>query len=290
MDLMDIEQGSQEWKDLRKTKITATDMCAIMGVSPYDTPLSLYKRKKGEIPEKEMLPHMQRGLEIEDEIRGSFFKFDFKPAVGLHKFAMASFDGIDTEKKVVLEIKLVGTNDFNMIEAGEIPEKFKPQIQWQLYVSGYETHVLKAQLWNTDQTAEIWSSPDDRYITSLVVEGAKFHERLIFDDPPEPGPGDVEEHGTESLTFKQFQQAEQDLSRAKKAYDEAKKQLIKEVESQDPGRSRKHIFGNTTLTHVTRKGAVKYETLPGFADICDGVDLDEYRGPSSNFWTIKTKE
>ena len=41
----EIIQGSQEWLDLRKTKITATDACVIMGESSWKTIIQLYEEK-----------------------------------------------------------------------------------------------------------------------------------------------------------------------------------------------------------------------------------------------------
>src|SRR5690606_6883149 len=42
-----------EWLRIRSRGIGGSEIAAIAGVSPWDTPLSVYLRKIGELPEKE---------------------------------------------------------------------------------------------------------------------------------------------------------------------------------------------------------------------------------------------
>ena len=41
----EMQQGTPEWLALRKTKITATDACVIMGSSRWKTKTQLYREK-----------------------------------------------------------------------------------------------------------------------------------------------------------------------------------------------------------------------------------------------------
>jgi putative phage-type endonuclease len=47
MNTIDLKQGSKEWLDYRATRIGASDIAKILGVSPYGTAFDLYEEKNG---------------------------------------------------------------------------------------------------------------------------------------------------------------------------------------------------------------------------------------------------
>ena len=66
--IIDLEQGSESWKKWRRFKVGASDMGAVMGDSPYQTPLSLWELNiSGE--GKEETAAMQFGKSIEPVAR-----------------------------------------------------------------------------------------------------------------------------------------------------------------------------------------------------------------------------
>lgn len=54
-----------EWLELRRRDVTASDVAAVCGLSPYKTPLRLWAEKCGEVAETEDTPAMRRGRWLE---------------------------------------------------------------------------------------------------------------------------------------------------------------------------------------------------------------------------------
>jgi putative phage-type endonuclease len=67
-ELVDVVPGSQEWLAARRAGITATDLPAILGISPYDSPYSLYWRKAGVLPDMPDNPRFALGRYLEPYI------------------------------------------------------------------------------------------------------------------------------------------------------------------------------------------------------------------------------
>src|SRR5690606_15971722 len=58
----------EEWLQVRSQGIGGSDIAAIVGVSPWDTPLSIYLRRVGELPEKEETEAMYWGTVLEEVV------------------------------------------------------------------------------------------------------------------------------------------------------------------------------------------------------------------------------
>jgi putative phage-type endonuclease len=64
-ELIDVPPGSPEWHAARRQGITATDIPAILGLSPWDSAWALYHRKLQLIPEVQQTGAMALGLILE---------------------------------------------------------------------------------------------------------------------------------------------------------------------------------------------------------------------------------
>ena len=79
-------QGSQAWLDMRKTKVTASEVPIIMGISPYNTPYDLWMQKKGYRIQKET-GAMRFGRENESVARDRFIELTnhrVEPGIASH--------------------------------------------------------------------------------------------------------------------------------------------------------------------------------------------------------------
>ncbi len=138
--ILDLEQGSQAWHKARKNKIGASDATAIMGVSPWTTPYQLWQRKLGLIPEQEENDSMRRGKELEVKARQlccqllecELFPLTIVPEND--EWMICSYDGITLDKRIAVEIKCPGKQDHGKAESGQIPDKYIPQLNHQMYV------------------------------------------------------------------------------------------------------------------------------------------------------------
>src|ERR1700733_839437 len=131
MKIINVIQNSPDWHKFRETHIGASEVAAIMGVSPWETELQLFQRKLGLLPPKEMNHFMQRGHTLEPKAREYFelkMNKKYNPCVGEddeRPFLCASFDGFNFESGTAVEIKCPGMNDHTSACFGCIPEKYK---------------------------------------------------------------------------------------------------------------------------------------------------------------------
>jgi len=194
-----LEQGTQEWLALRKTKITGTDAGIILGVSPYCTPLMLWKQKLGFIaPEKEN-DAMRKGKELEPIAR-SQYEYEtnnlMRPEVVFKEdWLMASLDGIDPDREIILEVK---TGYYNYRDAlnNHIPLHYYAQIQHNLNVSGASIchyYVFKD---SQDKAVLMKVHPDQHYLKVLLEKEKEFYDQLINQEAPEISENDYIEIDT----------------------------------------------------------------------------------------------
>ena len=147
----DLEQGSIEWLKTRQQHITATDVAAILGKSPWNTPLTLYTAKKQENPTPASSPWMKAGHMYEDALLNHaaehFGMTDLVHGRVLEDgWKLASLDGdaLLNGERVIVEAK-TSTNPSHWFakDGSEIvPEYYRLQVQYQMLVSGVGTTIF----------------------------------------------------------------------------------------------------------------------------------------------------
>jgi putative phage-type endonuclease len=201
------------WLAARRHGITATDIVTILGLSPYDSPYSLFWRKLGQVPETEETPRMALGKalepyavflwEEETEITwteaGALYRSSARP------WQMATPDrwspGGGILPSGVLEVKTWADADRHAWEDGP-PARVRAQVLWQMDVmdvaaghvgvlflpSGeFRSYLIEH---DDDCTTEPAISMDDcsacRDITFMRAEGDDFWHRIENNQPPDP--------------------------------------------------------------------------------------------------------
>lgn len=278
--ILQLEQGSQEWLSLRKTKVTATDANSIMGANPWKTRMQLYHEKLSDAPSMPPNARMQRGTDLEPIARDLFnlkTGWNMKPAVLVKDWAMASLDGRDL-LGCILEVKCPGEKDHNEALLGKVPSHYYPQLQHQMYVAG----VCMAYYFSFDgiDGVVVNVKRDDDYIEKMLIEEKKFYDCMMNKIPPEPSESDYVERN--DLLWEQYaskwKSVTSSLKELEKEQEELRKQLIflsGELNTKGAGLS---------LCQVQRAGNVDYSKIPQLK----GIDLDQYRKASSNSWRITT--
>lgn len=164
MEIIELKQNSEDWHTFRQKHIGASDAPIILGCSPYKTPWGLLQEKLTGKSSTISDYILKKGHEMEEKARHLFelaLETTLTPVVIRSEkwpFLTASLDGM-TEDKVVWEHKLVGLEDFQNIKAGKCPEKFWPQLQQQMLVSGATKAILAAS----------YDPPEGYSYTSLIV-------------------------------------------------------------------------------------------------------------------------
>lgn len=194
MKIIQVEQGSEEWLALRRSKITATDCAAILGKSKYKSRHMVWLDKMGKSKTFEN-EAMKRGKELEPEARAFFnrkFGYNCEPLVALsdeNPWQMASFDGWDPDKKVLIEIKCPGEAAFRDAQAGKFQEEYILQCLHQLAVCPDALCNTLFYYFKGSQGVESVETTIDRdevEIMGLTAEEAVFYRSYVlqFVEPP----------------------------------------------------------------------------------------------------------
>jgi len=145
MKIHQLEQGSDEWHELRSTKFTASKFNNLFmkkTTKSYQNTINevVFARLTGEVEEGYTNEYMKRGIELEPEAIEAYelLTFDKVDRVGfieLDDWVGCSPDGlIGTEG--LLQVKCPkATTLMDYIEK-EVPEQYMRQIQGELYVTG----------------------------------------------------------------------------------------------------------------------------------------------------------
>lgn len=277
--IKDIEQGSPAWLALRKTKITATDSCIIMGASHWKTKTQLYYEKLSDETHTYTNERMQRGLDLEPMARDLFnlkVGFDMKPAVIVKDWLMASLDGKDEDSGSILEIKCPGEHDHAIALAGKTPEHYYPQLQHQMYVA--DVDFMYYFSFDGLDGAIVKVKRDDEYINKMLQECKKFYDCLINKTPPEPETDDyiIREDETWKECASKWMAVNSQIKALEAQEEKLRKQLV--FLSGSSNAKGAGIY----LCQIQRKGNIQYGDIPELK----GVNLDLYRKPQSSNWRI----
>lgn len=144
--IIQLQQGTPEWLAWRREGITATDIAAILGVSPYGDYKDIIKKKQG-LDNFKKTPAMERGTFYEEEaleIASSNFGCHFKPVCiesDVNSLFRASLDGFADE--TVLEIKTPLSKNFkSFLKKPANLSLYTWQVKWQMMVSSAKEGYL----------------------------------------------------------------------------------------------------------------------------------------------------
>jgi len=191
--IKDVEQGSEQWHQLRTGVVTASNFSNIITAVKGDYSKSADKymikliaqQLTGEIDETYSSASMDRGSEMEAEAR-SWYEFtqgEKVEQVGFvfkdeRKLIGCSPDGMMNEK--TLEIKcVIGSTMVTYLLADEtyIVNQYKQQTQGSLFVTGFDQCDLLIYHPSFNQTL-ITVKRDDEYIRKMEMAIARFLKEM----------------------------------------------------------------------------------------------------------------
>lgn len=280
-----MQQRSPEWYSLRKTHIGASDAAIILGVSPWRTPFELWQEKTGEgvqvTPHKN--PWMQRGIDMEPEALKAFEDatgYLMKPQVVIcheNPWQMASLDGLELNGDVAVEIKVPGQKDHLVALNGKVPEKYIPQLQHQMAVTGLS--MIYYFSYTRESQAIIKVCRDEEYIKNLIDKESHFyHHHMLKGIPPENPPKlkSMENDSRWKSLTDEYKRLDNQMKEMDKKKDEIKDMLIQISNSEN-------AEGNgISLQRFEKKGIIPYASIPSVK----AMDLEEFRKPSTFYWKL----
>lgn len=275
----------EQFLNSRRGKIGSSDAAIIMGESPYSTPYKLWRLKLGIDSPTETLPHMQEGLDVEDEARLWFHMktgIEVQPYQIHHDtipYMIASLDGISQDKSTILEIKRPSLKDHEFCKNNaKPPKKYWIQMQHQLecinlnygyYLSFYKDDPILLTVFR-----------DHNFIKTLLGKEAEFFYQMTNLVEPDLIEDDYEKRDDEDWNFTSCEIRE---------YKDKIKELERKLEISENRlmflSQGKNCEGNgVRIRQIVRKGNIDYNAIPDLKVI----DLEKYRKEPTTFWTIKT--
>jgi len=189
--------------DRRRGFLGGTDIAAIIGVSPWRSPLDVWLDKTGRAEQRETNYAMRRGTRLEALLLDEFGRRHpeyrvsrpRKPVVRDNAGfpAGASLDGLAYPKAsrkaaAVLEAK-TAFGSWKAFRGRDLPDQYWVQVQWYLWVTGLPVAYVIADTGAWD-VKEITIEPDGEVQQRLVDEGRRFWvDYVMADTPPPPAPG-----------------------------------------------------------------------------------------------------
>ena len=281
-----LNQNTDAWLELRKRKIGASDAPVIMNVSPWKTPYKLWTEKVGIDNDNIVTRAMQEGINKEQEAREEFTRMTniaVVPKVCFHEchdWMMASLDGIDAEEKHLVEIKNAGAKDHAVAKSGNIPEKYFPQLQHQLEVTGLNMGYYFSYHHGEGVIVEV--GRDDKFIAEMISEEKKFFICMQDFVAPKMTTKDYVAIDDEECTraAAELKKIMQEMSTLTKREDELKKLLTEACEA----KSLTNVACNGMhISKCVRKGNIDYASIPELKKI----DLEIFRKTPISYWRVK---
>jgi len=270
--IVQLEQGSEAWIEWRKTKRTASETPVVMGLSPYQKPPALARVKRG-LATVFQNSAMSRGIQYEPEARAWFeshMGMIGKPVVAELGDYAASLDWWD-EKDTVCELK-VPANAESKLWTGEAPEMYIAQLQHQMQVVDAQIGYLCVYLPEASKGITYEVERDPRYWTQIHEAWEIFWAKYMTGDLP-----DDERTDQDWLDAVERYLAHKSAVEAATALLEAAKGELIEL-APDGGKG----FGIQVIK-AERKGNIDYKKVPELK----GVDLEQYRGKATSYYTVK---
>lgn len=206
--------GSPEWA----SKVTASKVAAILGLSPWESPYSMWLKMKGLIPSDDgnNAAAKSRGHYLEDGI--CRWWIDQHPDADVEgtqvnttrgMWAAATPDVVatltDTSERVVMDAKTAANGD----EWGETPPPYYlAQSVWQMWCADADAAYVAALLGPRLQLKEYRIERDRDLEDAIVARCLAFHRSLASDTPP-----DLDDHvATYEAIRSQHPDIDRDLS------------------------------------------------------------------------------
>lgn len=207
----------QHWLAARQTGITATDAAALLGVDPWESPLSVYIAKTAVLDDVDAASEaMYWGNQLEHvvarewERRNRARGLRIAPTPGLlahpaRPWQMATIDRYVTTATdrgapvAVLECKTTDSrNSEHWAEDAEPPLRVVAQVQHQLIVTGLD-HAYVAVLVGGNRFRQ-WEIPFDAELAEQITAvEQEFRDRLERRDPPAPIGHDADDAALDAL-------------------------------------------------------------------------------------------
>jgi len=282
-----FEQGSPEWIAWRKEGIGASDVPAILGISPYISANKLWKIKKNIIKDYQISEYAKiMGSSAEEDARTSFNEITGKVFVPVcfesdcNSQFKCSLDGYCNGE--IFEAKFVAQEYYKDLKGGQpVRPDHMAQLQWQMFI----TDAPNANYFVVTKSGAklaLTVNRDEELIDRCITEAIRFLEYL--NDNVEPPLGKDDYYEVDVSEF-HLSTAFDDLEKVKKEIDtlREKEEKLRAFLIQNAKHS-KMSYKNMKLFKTMRAGSVDYKK---FCDKNGYVVPSEFERKPVESWTFK---
>jgi len=180
----------------RTKSIGGSDSAAVLGISPWKSPLELYLEKIGELPPVDETEAMRWGTILEEPVAKEFEARTGKRVMRVnrqlvhrdHPFITAHLDRRVAREPALLEVKTtnVFARDWGEEGTDQVPEHYLAQVQHYLAVTGYQVAYVAALVGG--QTLKLYTVPRNETLVEAIVDAeVRFWKQHVEPRvPPEP--------------------------------------------------------------------------------------------------------
>ena len=182
-----------QWLAERRAGIGGSDVAAILGLSPWKTPLAVYLDKIGQADEQPDNAAMAWGRALEPVIRQAYSDETGRDVATFaealvhpdHAFMRANVDGLTNDERV-FEAKTARTaHDWGEPGSDQVPLPYLLQVQHYMAVTGYAVADVAVLIGGSD--FRIYEVPADAELQAGMIDSeAEFWQRVVDRNPPEP--------------------------------------------------------------------------------------------------------
>lgn len=186
-----VVSDTPEWAEERRKSVGASEVPAVMGLSPYGSSLQVYKHKHG--VDSEFDPVLAySGHASEAVMEGWLREFsglhlDIHPGFMARStewpFLHASFDRVVENPFLTIQMKTAHYHAGHHWDEG-VPTDVRVQVQAELAVAGTRRALIVVWIGGRDYRL-FWEDRDDRFINEQMIPALEaFWHRVITHDPP----------------------------------------------------------------------------------------------------------
>lgn len=301
--MIDVEPDTDAWLEERRKSIGASEVAAVMGLSPFNTALDIYKSKSGIDkhfdPLLAFVGHASEPIMHEWVEKFSGVPVKLEPAFMARSVAFpflhASFDRVSNDPFVTWQFKTASAWTGHKWDEG-IPTDIRVQVQAEMLVAG--TSRAAVVVWIGGREFRLfWEPRDDRFIQEHMIPAlTEFWgnlERGIAPKPSTPGelaeawPDDAAEMEAPEVALEWIEKRAFLLASAKEMTEEADqiKQALGEY-MLDAGVDTFTHEGRKLLTYKKQKGRESFDTAALKKDRPELVA--EYTKQGADFLVMRT--
>ena len=180
-----------EWLERRKKSIGGSDAAAIVGLSKYASPYSIWAEKTGRLPDKPDSEAMRQGRDLEDYVARRWSEATKKRVKRInamlyhpaYPFAHADIDRRVAGENAGLECKTTSTLDIKQFKGVAFPEQYYVQCVHYMAVTGADRWYLGVLVFGREFMT-FTLERDQAEIDALMEAEKEFWGHVERDEPP----------------------------------------------------------------------------------------------------------